>query len=154
VGPQLSQPSEPDSWSYGFAQRAAAKSYAQATGDIFTAEYSPGLNAEWKPVDRGINFHGGFFPPPTNVAHGGVTVFHAECRKQCRKYAIPHKQFQRRVSAETTSLLVNAITKSGTNEFSRKQRAGYHTNKSFVPRASFFQPSVPVFRRKRVLGQP
>jgi len=127
------------------------QSYAQATGDIFTAEYSPGLNA------NGARGSGNNFmvdsSSTNNVAHGGVTVFmpNAETVQEVR---ILTNNF----SAEygrNTSLVVNAITKGGTNEF-HGTASWYHTNNHLSAR-SFFQPSVPVFRRNEfgaTLGGP
>jgi hypothetical protein len=127
------------------------QSYAQATGDIFTAEFSPGLNA------NGARGSGNNFmvdsASTNNVAHGGVTVFMPNA-ETIQEVSVMTNNF----SAEygrNSSLLVNAITKQGTNAF-HGTASWYHTNNHLSAR-TLFQDEVPVFQRNEygaTLGGP
>lgn len=127
------------------------QSYAQATGDIFAAEASPSLNA------NGARGAGNNFmvdsASTNNVAHGGVTALtpNAEAVQEVR---ISANNF----SAEfgrNSSIVVNVITKQGTNDF-HGAASWFHTNNVLSSRNEF-QAKVPVFRRNEgsaALGGP
>ncbi len=127
------------------------QSYAQSSGDIFTAEYSPGLNA------NGARGAGNNFmvdsASTNNVAHGGVTIFMPNA-ETIQEVVVLTNNF----SAEygrNSSIVVNAITKGGTNAF-HGTASWYHTNNDLAARTEF-QDQVPVFRRNETgatLGGP
>jgi len=122
------------------------QSYAQSTGDIFTAEYGPSLNANGE-RGAGNNFMVDS-ASTNNVAHGGVTVFspNAESVQEVRVLT-------NNFSAEygrNSSVTVNVVTKQGTNSW-HGSASEYHTNNDLSAR-TYFQDSVPVFRRNEYAG--
>ncbi len=127
------------------------QSYAQSSGDIFTAEYSPGLNANGA-RGAGNNFMVNS-ASTNNVAHGGVTIFMPNA-ETIQEVVVLTNNF----SAEygrNNSIVVNAITKGGTNAF-HGTASWYHTNNDLSARSEF-QDQVPVFRRNETeatLGGP
>ena len=123
------------------------QAYAQATGDIFSAEYGVNLNANGQRAESN-NFlvdNGSVNGSP----RGGVTNF-SPSADAVQELRISVNNF----SAEygrNSSAVVNAITKSGTNSF--HGTAGYyHTNNHLTARNSVFEPTVPVFQRNEANG--
>jgi hypothetical protein len=123
------------------------QAYAQATGDIFSAEYGVNLNANGQRAESN-NFlvdNGSVNGSP----RGGVTNF-SPSADAVQELRVSVNNF----SAEygrNSSAVVNAITKSGTNAF--HGTAGYyHTNNHLTARNSVFQPQVPVFQRNEANG--
>ncbi len=123
------------------------QAYAQATGDIFSAEYGVNLNANGQRAESN-NFlvdNGSVNGSP----RGGVTNF-SPSADAVQELRVSVNNF----SAEygrNSSAVVNAITKSGTNSF--HGTAGYyHTNNHLTARNSVFEPTVPVFQRNEVNG--
>lgn len=117
------------------------QSYAQATGDIFTTEYGVSLSA------NGQRSAGNDFmvdgATTNNVAHGGVTNFspNAESVQEVRiltnSFSAEH--------GRNSSVLVNVLTKGGTNRF-HGSASWFHTNNHLNARSEF-QNEVPTFRR-------
>jgi hypothetical protein len=123
------------------------QAYAQATGDIFSAEYGVNLNANGQRAESN-NFlvdNGSVNGSP----RGGVTNF-SPSADAVQELRVSVNNF----SAEygrNSSAVVNAITKSGTNSF--HGTAGYyHTNNHLTARNSVFEPQVPVFQRNEANG--
>jgi hypothetical protein len=123
------------------------QAYAQATGDIFAAEYGVNLNANGQRAESN-----NFMVDNASVngsPRGGVTNF-SPSADAVQELRVSVNNF----SAEygrNSSAMVNAITKSGTNSF--HGTAGYyHTDNHLTARNSVFQPSVPVFQRNEANG--
>ena len=117
------------------------QSYAQATGDIFTVEYGVSLSANGQ-RSAGNNFSVDG-ATTNNVAHGGVTNFspNAESVQEVRILANSFSAEHGRNS----SVVVNVMTKQGTNDF-HGSLSWFHTNNKLNAR-SIFQSSIPAFRR-------
>src|SRR5581483_9185959 len=123
------------------------QAYAQATGDIFSAEYGVNLNANGQRAESN-----NFMVDNANVngsPRGGVTNF-SPSAAAVQELRVSVNNF----SAEygrNSSAMVNAITKSGTNSF--HGTAGYyHTNDHLTARNSVFEPTVPTFQRNEANG--
>jgi hypothetical protein len=123
------------------------QSYAQATGDIFSAEYGVNLNANGQRAESN-----NFMVDNASVngsPRGGVTNF-SPSADAVQELRVSVNNF----SAEygrNSSAMVNAITKSGSNSF--HGTAGYyHTDNHLTSRNSVFQPTVPVFQRNEANG--
>jgi hypothetical protein len=123
------------------------QAYAQATGDIFSAEYGVNLNANGQRAESN-----NFMVDNANVngsPRGGVTNF-SPSADAVQELRVSVNNF----SAEygrNSSAVVNAITKSGTNSF--HGTAGYyHTNDHLTARNSVFEPKVPIFQRNEANG--
>ena len=89
------------------------QSYAQAGGDTFGAEQSPGMNANWQP--RPGNYFAVDAASTNNAAHGGVTSLSPN-PEAVQEIRISTNNF----SAEygrNSSIMVNVMTKQGTNAF-------------------------------------
>ena len=118
------------------------QAYAQATGDIFSAEYGVNLNANGQRAESN-----NFSVDNASVngsPRGGVSNF-SPSADAVQELRVSVNNF----SAEygrNSSASVNVITKSGTNEF-HGTAGWYHTNNVLTGRNSIFQPKVPVFRR-------
>ncbi len=118
------------------------QAYAQATGDIFSAEYGVNLNANGQRAESN-----NFSVDNASVngsPRGGVSNF-SPSADAVQELRVSVNNF----SAEygrNSSAAVNVITKSGSNEF-HGTGAWYHTNNRLTGRNSIFQPKVPVFRR-------
>ncbi|MCI0391427.1 MAG: TonB-dependent receptor [Acidobacteria bacterium] len=117
------------------------QAYAQATGDIFSAEYGVNLNGNGQRAESN-----GFLVDSANVGatpRGGVTNVNPsadtvqELRVSVNNYSAEN--------GRNSSVLVNVLTKSGTNDY-HGTIAWYHTNNKLQSR-TFTQPRVPVFRR-------
>jgi hypothetical protein len=125
----------------------AGQAYAQATGDIFAAEYGVNLNANGQRAESN-----NFLVDSASVngsPRGGVSNF-SPSADSVQELRVSVNNF----SAEwgrNSSALVNAITKSGTNEY-HGTAGWYHTNNQLSARNSVFQPQVPVFRRNQMNG--
>lgn len=123
------------------------QAYAQATGDIFSAEYGVNLNANGQRAESN-NFQVDN-ASVNGSPRGGVTNFSPsadaiqELRVSVNNFAAEN--------GRNSSALVNAITKSGTNQY-HGTAGWYHTNNQLTGRNSVFQPDVPVFRRNEVNG--
>src|SRR5947209_3172897 len=122
------------------------QAYAQATADIFSAEYGVNLNANGQRAESN-NFlvdNGSVNGSP----RGGVTNF-SPSADAVQELRVSVNNF----SAEygrNSSALVNVITKSGTNQY-HGTAGWYHTNNRLQGH-SVFQPQVPVFRRNEYNG--
>jgi hypothetical protein len=118
------------------------QAYAQATGDIFSAEYGVNMNANGQRAESN-----NFSVDNASVngsPRGGVSNF-SPSADAVQELRVSVNNF----SAEygrNSSASVNVITKSGTNEF-HGTAGWYHTNNKLTGRNSIFQPKVPVFRR-------
>jgi len=123
------------------------QAYAQATGDIFSAEYGVNLNANGQRAESN-----NFMVDNASVngsPRGGVTNF-SPSADAVQELRVSVNNF----SAEygrNSSAVVNAITKSGTNSF-HGTAGWYHTNNVLTARNSVFQPKVPTFRRNEGNG--
>ena len=123
------------------------QAYAQATGDIFSAEYGVNLNANGQRAESN-----NFLVDNASVngsPRGGVSNF-SPSADAVQELRVSVNNF----SAEygrNSSAVVNAITKSGTNGF-HGTAGWYHTNDHLTARNSVFQPKVPTFRRNEVNG--
>jgi carboxypeptidase family protein len=127
------------------------QAYAQATGDIFSAEYGVNLNGNGQRAESN-----GFLIDSANVGatpRGGVTNINPnadavqELRVSVNNYSAEN--------GRNSSVLVNVLTKSGTNDF-HGTVGWYHTNNRLQSR-TFTQTEVPVFRRNEAnwsLGGP
>jgi hypothetical protein len=118
------------------------QAYAQATGDIFSAEYGVNLNANGQRAEAN-----NFQVDGASVSgspRGGVSNF-SPSADAVQELRVSVNNF----SAEygrNSSASVNVITKSGSNDF-HGTAGWYHTNNRLTGRNSVFQPKVPVFRR-------
>jgi len=117
------------------------QAYAQATGDIFSAEYGVNLNGNGQRAESN-----GFLIDSANVGatpRGGVTNVNPsadtvqELRVSVNNYSSEY--------GRNSSVLVNVVTKGGTNDF-HGTIGWYHTNNVLQARNAF-QTEVPVFRR-------
>jgi hypothetical protein len=123
------------------------QSYAQATGDIFSAEYGVNLNANGQRAESN-NFQVDN-ASVNGSPRGGVSNF-SPSADAVQELRVSVNNF----SAEygrNSSAMVNAITKSGTNSF-HGTAGWYHTNDHLTGRNSVFQPKVPTFRRNEANG--
>jgi hypothetical protein len=122
------------------------QSYAQATGDIFSAEYGVNMNANGQRAESN-NFS--VDNASVNASpRGGVSNF-SPSADAVQELRVSVNNF----SAEygrNSSAAVNVITKSGTNEY-HGTAGWYHTNNRLQAR-TVFQPRVPVFRRNEYNG--
>ena len=128
------------------------QAYAQATGDIFSAEYGVNMNANGQRAESnnfsvdGASVNGS--------PRGGVSNF-SPSADAVQELRVSVNNF----SAEygrNSSASVNVVTKSGSNAF-HGTAGWYHTNNQLTARNSIFQPKVPVFRRNEAnatLGGP
>lgn len=123
------------------------QAYAQATGDIFAAEYGVNLNANGQRAESNS-----FLVDNTSVnasPRGGVTNYSPNA-DSVQELRVSVNNF----SAEygrNSSAMVNVITKSGTNEY-HGTVGWFHTNNRLTGRNGRFQPRVPVFRRNEYNG--
>lgn len=117
------------------------QAYAQATGDIFSAEYGVNLNGNGQRAESN-----GFLVDSANVGatpRGGVTNVNPaadtvqELRVSVNNYSAEY--------GRNSSVLVNVLTKSGTNNY-HGTLGWFHTNNRLQAR-TFTQTEVPVFRR-------
>jgi hypothetical protein len=118
------------------------QAYAQATGDIFSAEYGVNLNANGQRAESN-NFQVDN-ASVNGSPRGGVSNF-SPSADAVQELRLSVNNF----SAEygrNSSAMVNVITKAGTNNY-HGTAAWYHTNNDLTGRNSVFQPQVPVFRR-------
>ena len=123
------------------------QAYAQATGDIFSAEYGVNLNANGQRAESN-NFQVDN-ASVNGSPRGGVTNF-SPSADAVQELRVSVNNF----SAEygrNSSAMVNAITKSGSNAF-HGTAGWYHTDNVLTARNSVFQPEVPVFRRNEANG--
>lgn len=123
------------------------QAYAQATGDIFSAEYGVNLNANGQRAESN-NFQVDN-ASVNGSPRGGVSNF-SPSADAVQELRVSVNNF----SAEygrNSSAMVNVITKSGTNSY-HGTAAWYHTNNALTGRNSVFQPEVPVFRRNEGNG--
>jgi hypothetical protein len=120
------------------------QAYAQATGDVFSAEYGVNLNGNGQRAESN-----GFLVDSANVGatpRGGVTNVNPaadtvqELRVSVNNYSAEY--------GRNSSVLVNVVTKSGTNDY-HGTLGWFHTNNRLQAR-TFTQTSVPVFRRNEV----
>lgn len=118
------------------------QAYAQATGDVFSAEYGVNLNANGQRAESN-NFQVDN-ASVNGSPRGGVSNF-SPSADAVQELRVSVNNF----SAEygrNSSASVNVITKSGTNNY-HGTAGWYHTNNRLTGRNSIFQPKVPVFRR-------
>src|SRR5215475_1055958 len=117
------------------------QAYAQATGDIFSAEYGVNLNGNGQRSESN-----GFLVDSANVGstpRGGVTNVNPaadtvqELRVSVNNYSAEY--------GRNSSVLVNVVTKNGTNDY-HGTLGWFHTNNRLQSR-TFTQTQVPVFRR-------
>ena len=117
------------------------QAYAQATGDVFSAEYGVNLNGNGQRAESN-----GFLVDSANVGatpRGGVTNVNPaadtvqELRVSVNNYSSEY--------GRNSSVLVNVVTKSGTNDY-HGTVGWFHTNNRLQAR-TFTQTKVPVFRR-------
>ena len=117
------------------------QAYAQATGDIFSAEYGVNLNGNGQRAESN-----GFLVDSANVGatpRGGVTNVNPaadtvqELRVSVNNYSAEY--------GRNSSVLVNVVTKNGTNDY-HGSLGWFHTNNHLQAR-TFTQTEVPVFRR-------
>ena len=122
------------------------QAYAQATGDIFSAEYGVNMNANGQRAESnnfqvdGASVNGS--------PRGGVSNF-SPSADAVQELRVSVNNF----SAEygrNSSASVTVVTKSGTNEY-HGTMGWYHTNNALQAR-NVFQPQVPVFRRNEWNG--
>ena len=127
------------------------QAYAQATGDIFSAEFGVNLNGNGQRAESN-----GFLVDSANVGatpRGGVTNVNPaadtvqELRVSVNNYSAEY--------GRNSSVLVNVLTKNGTNDF-HGTLGWFHQNNRLQAR-TFTQTKVPVFRRNEAnwtLGGP
>jgi len=127
------------------------QAYAQATGDVFSAEYGVNLNGNGQRAESN-----GFLVDSANVGatpRGGVTNVNPaadtvqELRVSVNNYSAEY--------GRNSSVLVNVVTKNGTNSF-HGVLGWFHTNNVLQAR-TFTQTEVPTFRRNEAnwtLGGP
>ncbi|PYT17862.1 MAG: hypothetical protein DMG59_06075, partial [Acidobacteria bacterium] len=126
----------------GVTPSGGGQAYAQATGDVFSAEYGVNLNANGQRAESN-NFQVDN-ASVNGSPRGGVSNF-SPSADAVQELRVSVNNF----SAEygrNSSASVNVITKSGTNEY-HGTAGWYHTNNRLTGRNSIFQPQVPVFRR-------
>jgi hypothetical protein len=123
------------------------QAYAQATGDVFSAEYGVNMNANGQRAESN-NFQVDN-ASVNGSPRGGVSNF-SPSADAVQELRVSVNNF----SAEygrNSSASVNVITKSGTNSY-HGTVGWYHTNNHLTGRNSVFQPQVPVFRRNEGNG--
>ena len=127
------------------------QAYAQATGDIFSAEYGVNLSGNGQRAEsNSFNVDGA----SVNASPRGGVVNHNPNADSVQELRVSLNNF----SAEygrNSSVLVNVVTKSGTNDI-HGTLGWYHTNQKLQAR-NLFQPEVPIFRRNEAnwsLGGP
>jgi hypothetical protein len=127
------------------------QAYAQATGDIFSAEYGVNLSGNGQRAEsNSFNVDGA----SVNAAPRGGVVNHSPSADSVQELRVSLNNF----SAEygrNSSVLVNVVTKGGTNDI-HGTVGWYHTNNKLQSR-NLFQPDVPTFRRNEAnwtLGGP
>src|SRR5713226_1301660 len=128
------------------------QAYAQATGDVFSAEYGVNLNANGQRAESN-NFQVDN-ASVNGSPRGGVSNF-SPSADAVQELRVSVNNFSAE-SGRNSSASVNVVTKSGTNEY-HGTAGWYHTNNKLTGRNSIFQPKVPVFRRNQVnatLGGP
>jgi outer membrane receptor protein involved in Fe transport len=117
------------------------QAYAQASGDIFSAEYGVNLNGNGQRAEGNS-----FLVDSANVngtPRGGVSNLNPaadtvqEVRISINNYSAEY--------GRNSSVLVNVATKQGTNDF-HGTAGWFHTNNVLQSR-NIFQDEVPVFRR-------
>jgi hypothetical protein len=123
------------------------QAYAQATGDIFSAEYGVNLNANGQRAESN-NFQVDN-ASVNGSPRGGVTNF-SPSADAIQELRVSVNNFSAE-NGRNSSAVVNAITKSGTNQF-HGTAGWYHTNNVLTARNSVFQPEVPTFRRNEGNG--
>ena len=121
------------------------QAYAQATGDIFSAEYGVNLNANGQRAESN-NFQVDN-ASVNGSPRGGVSNF-SPSADAVQELRVSVNNFSAE-SGRNSSASVNVVTKSGTNEY-HGTAGWYHTNNKLTGRNSIFQPKVPVFRRNQV----
>ena len=128
------------------------QAYAQATGDIFSAEYGVNLSGNGQRAEsNSFNVDGA----SVNASpRGGVVNFNPNA-DSVQELRVSVNNF----SAEygrNSSVLVNVVTKSGTNDV-HGTLGWYHTNNRLQAPNRFQAAGVPVFRRNEAnwsLGGP
>src|SRR5262245_25697171 len=127
------------------------QAYAQATGDIFSAEYGVNLNGNGQRAESN-----GFLVDSANVGatpRGGVTNVNPaadtvqEMRVSVNNYSAEY--------GRNSSVLVNVVTKSGTNDYHSTLFWPHENNR--VQASTFTHTNVPVYRRNEAnwtLGVP
>jgi hypothetical protein len=117
------------------------QAYAQASGDIFAAEYGVNLNGNGQRAESN-----GFLVDSANAGatpRGGVVNVNPnadsvqELRVSVNEYSAEY--------GRNSSVLVNVVTKGGTNNY-HGTVGFYHTDNALTSR-NVFQSEVPVFRR-------
>ena len=128
------------------------QAYAQATGDIFSAEYGVNLSGNGQRAEsNSFNVDGA----SVNASPRGGVVNHNPNADSVQELRVSVNNF----SAEygrNSSVLVNVVTKSGTNEV-HGTLGWYHTNNVLQKPNRFQTSGVPVFRRNEAnwsLGAP
>src|SRR5262245_5883603 len=117
------------------------QAYAQATGDIFSAEYGVNLNGNGQRAESN-----GFLVDSANVGatpRGGVTNVNPAA-DTVQELRVSVNNYTAEVG-RNSSVLVNVVTKSGTNDY-HGTVGWFHTNNRLQAR-TFTQTKVPVFRR-------
>ena len=123
------------------------QAYAQATGDVFSAEYGVNMNANGQRAESN-NFQVDN-ASVNGSPRGGVSNF-SPSADAVQELRVSVNNFSAE-SGRNSSASVNVITKSGTNAF-HGTAGWYHTNNRLTGRNSIFQPQVPVFRRNEANG--
>ena len=123
------------------------QAYAQATGDVFSAEYGVNLNANGQRAESN-NFQVDN-ASVNGSPRGGVSNF-SPSADAVQELRVSVNNFSAE-SGRNSSASVNVITKSGTNHF-HGTAGWYHTNNVLTGRNFIFQPKVPVFRRNEGNG--
>ncbi len=128
------------------------QAYAQATGDIFSAEYGVNLSGNGQRAEsNSFNVDGA----SVNASPRGGVVNHNPNADSVQELRVSLNNF----SAEygrNSSVLVNVVTKSGTNEV-HGTLGWYHTNNKLQAPNLFQKAGVPTFRRNEAnwsLGAP
>ncbi len=128
------------------------QAYAQATGDIFSAEYGVNLSGNGQRAEsNSFNVDGA----SVNASPRGGVVNHNPNADSVQELRVSVNNF----SAEygrNSSVLVNVVTKSGTNEV-HGTLGWYHTNNVLQKPNRFQSSGVPIFRRNEAnwsLGAP
>lgn len=128
------------------------QAYAQATGDIFSAEYGVNLSGNGQRAEsNSFNVDGA----SVNASPRGGVVNHNPNADSVQELRVSVNNF----SAEygrNSSVLVNVVTKSGTNEV-HGTLGWFHTNNALQKPNRFQAAGVPVFRRNEAnwsLGAP
>ena len=117
------------------------QAYAQATADIFNAEYGANLNASGQRAESNS-----FLVDSASVnanPRGGVVNVNPNA-ESVQELRISVNNFSAEFGRNAAAL-VNVVTKQGSNDW-HGTASWFHTNNALTSR-SFFQPKVPVFRR-------